>query len=68
MYLKRKGQKNLGNPTKKQSFFLIKGLLFLSGTPNILGPSYFEAALLEEFLRYKLVNWGFKKSKVPFLC
>ena len=37
--------KNFGIPDKKAVFFLIKGLLFLSGTPNFFGPSYFDLAL-----------------------
>ena len=41
----KKGQKNLGYPTKKQSFYKQKKTAFLSGTPNLFGPSYFEAAL-----------------------
>ena len=41
----KKGQKNLGYPWKKQSFFY-KRTAFFSGTPKFFGPSYFEAALV----------------------
>ena len=41
----KKGQKNLGYPSKKQSFYKKKRLLFFSGTPNFFGPCCFEAAL-----------------------
>ena len=40
----KKGQKILGYPRKKQSFYEEK-TAFFSGTPNFFGPSYFEAAL-----------------------
>ena len=42
----KKGQKNLGYPTKKAVFFPYKRTAFLSGTPNFFGPSCFEAALV----------------------
>ena len=42
----KKGQKNLGYPRKKQSFYKEKDCFFFSGTPNFFGPSYFEAALV----------------------
>ena len=34
-----------GVPDKKVVFFPYKRAAFLSGTPNFLGPSYFESAL-----------------------
>ena len=42
----KKGQKKLGYPRKKQSFYKEKDCFF-SGTPNFFGYSYFEAALVE---------------------
>ena len=44
----KKSQKNLGYPTKKQSFYKKKTAI-LSGTPIFFGPSYFEAALVTYF-------------------
>ena len=41
----KKGQKNLGYPRKKQSFYKEKDCFFFSSTPHFFGPSYFEAAL-----------------------
>ena len=41
----KKGQKNLGYPRKKQSFYKEKDCFFL-GYPKFFGPSYFEAALM----------------------
>ena len=41
----------MGYPRKKQSFFLIKGLLFSRVPQNFFGPSYFEAALVPELLQ-----------------
>ena len=46
---KKKGQKNLRYPTKKQSFYKEKDC-FLSGTSNFFGPSYFETALVTKYL------------------
>mgnify|MGYP006864099656 CR=1 FL=1 len=40
----KKGQKNLGYPRNKQSFYKKNDCFFLS-IPNFFGPSYFEAAL-----------------------
>ena len=43
----KKGQKNLGYPTKKQSFSLEKDCFFVRyRTSNFFGPSYFEAPLV----------------------
>ena len=45
----KKGLKDLGYP-KKSSLFTYKRTAFFSGTPNFLGPSYFEAALVVSFV------------------
>jgi hypothetical protein len=44
---KQEGPKKFGVPEKKSSLFPYKRTAFFSGTPNFLGPSYFEAALLK---------------------
>ena len=43
---KKEGPKKFGVPEKKSSLFPYKRTAFFSGTPNLLGPSYFEAALV----------------------
>ena len=49
----KKGQKYLGYP-KKGSLFTYKRTVFLSGTPNFLSPSYFEAALVMKDIAHKI--------------
>ena len=41
----KKGQKNLGYPTKKQSFYKEKDCFFV-GYPKFFGPSYIDLALV----------------------
>ena len=64
----KKGQKNLGYPRKKQSFYKEKACFF-SGTPIFCVPSYFEAALVIQklkdsiragFLGYKIFEFYFQ--------
>ena len=45
----KKGQKIWGTQ-EKSSPFIRKKTAFFSGTPNFFGPSYFEAALVLEFI------------------
>ena len=52
----KKGQKNLGYPRKKQSFYKEKDCFF-SGTPKFFGPSYFEVALEVFFFVGCMVSW-----------
>ena len=53
----KKGLKNLGYPTKKQSFSLEKDCFFV-GYPKFFGPSYFEMALVNShnLLQKQLLN------------
>ena len=58
----KKGQKNVGYPRKKQSFYLEKDCFFL-GYPTFFGPSYFEVALPKsEFTTLMLFSSEFLKG------
>ena len=60
----KKGQKNLGYPTRKQSFFFIKALLFYRVPQIFFVPSCFEVALVQKIsfheVKYKslIQSWS----------